>query len=116
MEQSRSVVFREEQKFDQPWLWVLLLMAALSMIGTFSYAVYQQFFLQIPWGSTPMSDTALLIPAITAVVFMTAFLLFFASFRLLTEVRTDGVYIRFYPLHRTFHKIWTDSCVRIDDS
>ena len=97
-----DVIFREGQHFRQLWLWALvLLFPALC-----AYALIQQVFLDKPFGNNPASDSLLIG---SAVVFGLGFPLLFLVAKLTTEVREDGLYLRFVPFHRSFRKIaWED--------
>ncbi|WP_336000234.1 DUF6141 family protein [Halorientalis halophila] len=76
-----EIPFREEQRFRQWWLWALLGVVGLVTIV----------------GSGPLG-----------VVIMGAVYGFMWSLRLVSEVRDDGLYIRFAPLHRSFRRVpWT---------
>lgn len=87
------VYFREVQRFRQPWLWVLLVGCA----AWFTWAAWQQLGQGEPVGSNPMGDAGRLIAwALAALGLPGLFLLT----RLRTEVREDGVYLRFSPFHR----------------
>lgn len=78
---SREVPFREVQRFRQWWLWTLL-----GVVGLVSVV-----------GMGPLG-----------VVVTGAVCGFMWSLRLVTEVRDDGLYIRFAPLHRSFRRVpWT---------
>jgi hypothetical protein len=88
-------LFREVQRFRQPWLWLLVLgVAALIWWGALT-----QLLLGEPWGNRPAPDGAV---AVLWLVFGVGLPLFFWSLRLVTEVRADGVYIRFIPFHWSF--------------
>jgi len=77
-------LFREVQRFRQPWIWVLLGGLGLLMI----------VLGPISWGGL-------------VVVGAVATLLY--SLRLQTEVRADGIYIKMWPLHRSFRRIsWSE--------
>ena len=77
-------IYREVQQFRQRWLWVLLGGTALLMLVL-----------------GPVSWLGLgIVAAIGAFVY---------SLRLETEVRTDGIYFRMWPLHRSFRRIaWSE--------
>ena len=82
-----KVHFREAQQFRQPWLWGLLGLSAMGMIGDFAR------------GKRSSGETVRSLLALGA-----AALLLRVS-RLTTEVRDDGVYVRFAPFHRSFRRI-----------
>lgn len=102
MESGDYVVFREDQKFNQLWLWALILVpVAISW-----YAVIEQLIFGRPVGNNPASDSGTLI---IWTLFGILLPLFMASLRLVTEVRRDGLYVRFHPFHRSYRKFLFDS-------
>lgn len=90
-----SVLFREVQKMDQIWIWILV---AIPVI-IFWYGAYQQLLLRRPFGNNPAPDWMMLL---LLLIFGILFPLFFYSIKLVTEVREDGLYVRFYPFHFSF--------------
>jgi hypothetical protein len=92
------VLFREEQGFRQRWLWVMLLAGLVITLGLFGYGMVQQLLLGQPWGDRPMSDVALTLTTMGLLLFEGLLLWLFYRLRLVTEVRRDGLYIRFRPL------------------
>lgn len=99
---DREVSFREIQQFRQRWLWLLLLGATLSVVMLFGYGMIKQLVFGQSWGSRPMSNIALAIVGPGIILFATGLTYLFYSLKLITEVRNDGCYIRFFPLS---HKI-----------
>ncbi len=94
------VLFREEQRFRQPWLWGLLVGMTAATLVPVVWGTVQQLVLGRPWGGRPMSDAGLVAVCAGIVVFDAAIVGLFASARLTTEVVRDGVRLRFRPLHR----------------
>lgn len=88
-------LFREVQKMNQIWIWLII---AISIVLSW-YGAYQQLLLGKPFGENPAPDWIILL---LLLVFGILFPVFFHSIKLVTEVRTDGLYIRFYPFHRSF--------------
>lgn len=86
-----DVVYREVQQLRQVWLWVVVLIAAALMW----YAAARQLLLGIPFGSGAISDQNMTLCWLIFGVVIPALGL---SIRLVTEVRDDGVYVRFFPL------------------
>ena len=77
-------IFREVQRFRQPWIWALLGGVALLVLVLGPVA----------WGGL------LVVGAVAGLVY---------SLRLLTEVRADGIYLKMSPLHRSFRRIsWSE--------
>ncbi|SEO88085.1 hypothetical protein SAMN04487948_106141 [Halogranum amylolyticum] len=79
---SREVSFREVQRFRQPWLWALLaVVAVVSVVSGGPVAVV----VAVGVGG------------------------FVWSLRLETEVRDDGLYLRFVLFHRSFRRVpWSE--------
>ena len=92
-----SPIYREVQHFRQPWVWALILIGSITLV----YGAVQQLVLGKPWGNHPSSDAGLLV---LLVVFGFGMPYLFYLTRLITEVRTDGVYIRYFPIHRSFRR------------
>ena len=90
-------LFREEQRFRQPLLWIL----GLSGSGISIFLSLRQVILDRQLGIDSMPDWALAIIILVGV----GLPLYFWKFRLVTDVRNDGVYFRFVPLHFSFQKI-----------
>ena len=92
---DESPSFREVQRFRQPWLWLLL-----GGIVLFCwYASASQFIMDRPLGNHPANGTVMFI---VWLIFGIFFPIFIWSLRLETEVRDDGLYIRFFPFHWQF--------------
>ncbi len=90
-----NVIFREVQRFDQLWIWALVLLpAVMAWYGAIEQLVYGR-----PYGDNPLSDQGMFI---IWVIFGILFPLFIFSIRLIVEVRNDGVHFRFFPLHLSF--------------
>jgi hypothetical protein len=87
------------------WLWLLLIAMSVAMIVLFGYGMYQQLVLGEPWGDRPMSDTALVVTSIVTMLFSIGIFLLFVTLKLVTEVRRNGLYIRFFPAHLSFRRI-----------
>jgi hypothetical protein len=91
MSSTSVAAFREEQRFRQPWVWVLVLgVAALQWWGWI-----QQILLGQPFGDNPAPDWMMWL---FWLLFGIGLPLFFLSLRLVVEVRADGVWLRFIPL------------------
>jgi hypothetical protein len=102
MMDSGVAYFREEQRFRQWWLWVLLIGMAGLVLVLFGAGLYQQLVLGRPWGDHPMSDRALIATALATWAFVAAIIWMLYSAVLITEVRSDGLYVRFFPFHFRF--------------
>jgi hypothetical protein len=95
--------FYEVQGFRNTWVLALVLPISLFLIVLFGYGMIKQLILGHPWGSRPLSDTALAIIGPLFILFGIGLTCLFYSCQLITEVREDGLYVRFFPL--THHRI-----------
>jgi hypothetical protein len=97
-ENETPPAYREVQKFRQIWIWAVV----IALVGLMWYAFVIQILYHRPFGDNPMPDVFLIIFWMIFGLGLPA-LIFFS--KLVTEVRGDGIYIRFYPFHLSFHKI-----------
>jgi hypothetical protein len=97
-EEGQSPIYHEVQWFRQVWLWAVV----LAIAGLQCYAAVEQFLFKRSFGDNPMQDIPLIIYWVIFGIGLPA-LLFISQ--LITEVRDDGIYIRFSPLHWTFRRI-----------
>lgn len=87
-----QVIYREVQHFSQWWIWGIVLgIAALQW-----WACYEQFYMRRPFGDNPAPDWMLIVFFLLFGIGMPG--LFIAA-KLITEVRADGVCLRFIPFH-----------------
>lgn len=89
------VLFREVQKMYQMWI---RLVVGVPVVFSW-YGAYQQLFLRKPFGNNPAPDWMMLV---LLLVLGVLFPLFFYSLKMITEVRKDGLYVRFHPFHFSF--------------
>lgn len=91
-----ETIFQEKQYFRQWWLWLILLI--INAITIFLFARY--FF---DSSSTDRSVASILLNSIS-VCFSLLLTLLFAFMHLDTMVKTDGIYLRFFPIHLSYKK------------
>ncbi len=89
-----KILFSETQKFKQWWLWVIL----VGINGIFLFGVFKQVIGGQQWGNNPMSNSGLLVIAGLSILLTILFL----NFRLETQIKEDGIYVRFFPFHLSF--------------
>ena len=101
MERKNDILFFENQRFKQWWIYALT-------VGIFiftTFAIIRQVVLEQPFTSNPISDNALIGSWITALII--TMVLF--SIRLQTRIKSDGIYIRFFPFMLSFkHYSWDE--------
>lgn len=96
MKKQEDVIFREVQHPRQLWLWILI--SGLAILVW--YGFIKQVILGVPFGDKPASDTVLSVLWVVFGMILPLGLLL-GLFKLITEVRKDGLYVRFRPFH--FH-------------
>jgi hypothetical protein len=90
-----EVFFKEEQRFRQLWLWAIIILASIiPWIG-----MIFQVILGHKFGNNPGPDWLIILMWL---VFGIGLPIFFYSLKLITEVRKDGIYLRYFPFHRKF--------------
>ena len=102
---NSPVLFREVQRFRQWWLWFLISIGPL----TIWIATYRRYVLGERTGTKPTPDNLMLV--VWALIGIGLPLLFYSA-RLVTEVRSDGLYLRFSPFHWSFLRFPVDSIKR----
>lgn len=93
------IIFHEEQRFTQRWLWVMLIVTMLVLVSVFGWGMIEQLVLGKPWGDRPVSDTSLIIISSSILLFCGVMIYLFYSLRLITEVSDKALTIRFHPVH-----------------
>ncbi|WP_118973548.1 hypothetical protein [Taibaiella koreensis] len=92
---AAAPVFRERQRFRQWWIWMVLIITNAAML----------LVLWRLWDSDLSRDWPWLLLFLVPVLL----LLLFAGLRLDTEVRSDGIYVRFFPVQRQYRPyLWEE--------
>jgi hypothetical protein len=84
------IMFTEQQRFRQKWVWILIL--GSSLVAWWSFV--QQIMLRTPFGDRPSSD---IVVWIIWILFGMGMPWLFISLKLITQVRSDGLHVRFSP-------------------
>lgn len=84
-----KTVFKEEQKFTQWWLWVILTGVGLIPL----YGIYKQFILGEQLGNPALSDVGLFLIC----VHIFGLIALFLFMRLKTEIDTNEIRMSFFP-------------------
>jgi hypothetical protein len=95
---NSEVSFQEIQKFRQRLLWILLLLIDILALIFFGYGIFKQLVLGQAWGSRPLSDIALVIVGSFFILLLAVLTYIFYTMKLITEVRNEGLTLRFHPL------------------
>jgi hypothetical protein len=108
MENQEKVIFREVQHFRQIWLLVFVLFFAILM---WSITIRQIVF-EISIGDNPAPDVLLVIFWLVFGILFPVFMLWMC--KLIIEVRTDGLYIRFVPFHSHYRTFLFKDIIRFE--
>lgn len=96
METPSGTVYREIQRFTQPFIYVITIPCSVFSI----YSGVAQLFFNAPLDNEPLPVWA----AWLLILFGIGLSWLIFSVKLITDVRMDGLFIKFYPLHRSFHR------------
>ena len=97
---TAKILFSETQRFKQWWLWLILLFACAVPF----YGLYEQ--LQAP---QPFADPAKNTGMILSTLIMLPVMALFLFMRLETQIKEDGIYVRFFPIHFKFRRfVWAE--------
>lgn len=106
LEPNHHVLFRETQRFTQPLIWMVILGCAAVMW----------------WMSIHHVAAGRIGDNVGTDIFIAAFFLafgvglpaLFLALQLITEVRQDGIYVRFVPFHRKWRRFGFDEVTNIE--
>jgi hypothetical protein len=93
MKQTTPPRFREEQRFRQPWIWLLILFLVVLQWWGF----IQQIVLGEPWGSRPAPGWVMVL---LWLLFGIGLPFFFVYLRLIVTVTDEAIDMHFRPLTR----------------
>ena len=94
----QKVLYTEEQRFKQWWLWLILVVAAIVSTVPIIYGIYSLEVLEKPWGNKPANAEVLMIILFFDIIVMGGIILMIYKMRLILEIRSDGIYFRYPPL------------------
>ncbi len=107
------VYFREDQRFREPILWVIIGLGIVAMYGLALWMLYRHFIQHQPVGNPPMSDVGVL-AVVAAIVVVESFVtVLMVTATLQVEVSSLGLFVRFVPFHRKVRQISLDDVVAV---
>jgi hypothetical protein len=109
------VAFREVQRFwDTMWFRAMGIGLCVLLVGLGVWAMVQQLCFHIPWGNHPAPDGGLAVIATVMMIIGVFTLWLYYFMRLETEVRSDGLYVRFFPFHLKPQRIGFDELAKCE--
>ncbi len=103
------MTFKEEQRFDAPWLIILLGVIGVASILPIWMMFYKQIIKGEPPGSNGLSDVGLIILFFGVILFIGLMYGFVYLCKLTTYIDEKQIVYKFVPFHRKPHSIlWED--------
>ena len=92
-----DVLFEEQQSMRQPWVWILVLVNSLTLVGLLGYGLYQQLYLGEPWGTGPVSDRALIAISVFSFAIALGLPVLVLGVRLSVRVSASTLHVHYAP-------------------
>ncbi|MBT3385537.1 MAG: hypothetical protein HN778_00255 [Prolixibacteraceae bacterium] len=105
----QKVLFKEEQRFTQWWLWLILGSALLAIVIPLANELSAQ-----SWDTSSEGFLRLILYGSVAVLFIVAVLIVLILSRLKTKITYDGIFITFPPLKRKSFRIKVQEIERFE--
>ena len=109
MDEQTGVIFQESQRFGHTFLWMGVIVVFLVFAGLAGYDLAIHLAMRSPSDGKAISHSALMIMGIVQIVTILFIFGIFYSAQLMTEVRADGLYIRFKPFHASYRRFGFES-------
>ncbi len=97
---SAHPYFKEEQRFSQWWLKLVMYLSVLVALGPLYYGTIVQLSTGLPWGDKPASNTSLLLIDLFVTLLMAGSLWLVFGTKMITVIKSDGIHVRFKPFLR----------------
>ena len=92
-----KLIYTEKQNFKNTFFYWLELAIALTILGGLAYGISVQIINGKPWGTSPMSDTALLITAAITFIILGGIHWLFTTMSLVIEIDAGNLYYSYFP-------------------
>lgn len=102
MNEGNEVIYTERQKFSPLLLWFINLSMVLAIVISI-LALMKDFS-----GRNPPAAREILIAVLAGIIVPIGISILFTLLKMETQVRSDGLYIRFFPFHIHFRKFSPD--------
>lgn len=93
----KKAYFKEEQYFSNPWFWAFLIIVITGSLAPTVVALYSELVLGKPFGQNPSKVESLLIMLGILILVYFFVILLFRKMKLITEVRSEGIFYRYPP-------------------
>ena len=99
------ILFQEVQRFKNPYVWVFLLLLSSIIVGSVVWLLARQFGQGDPVGGEALPAPVLAGLGGVIITADVAVVLYFAALKLQCEVTEEGLFLRFFPMHRRTRRI-----------
>jgi hypothetical protein len=95
-----EILFEEEQRFRQWWLWAIIGILDLAVVFIYGYGLVKQLLLGQPWGQKPMPDWLLIVFSAVMIGLIGGVTWLLGAMRLTVRVDRTLLHIRYFPFTR----------------
>jgi hypothetical protein len=110
----KKIIFREVQKFNAWWVWLILAGAFAASVLPLWYGLWSQLTTGEPWGNKPADDMTLGVITLFITLMMAGLLVLFFTMRLETEITQEEISFRFPPLVRKWRIIPRENILKVE--
>lgn len=93
-----KILFKEEQRFNQWWIWLILIVAIFASLGPLAYGIYYQEVIGEPWGNNPASTETLIYILIFTFLVMVGVFAMIWIMKLKIKITYEGIWFHFPPM------------------
>lgn len=99
--ENNPILYSEKQSFKAWWIWAIIITLHILVL----IVLFYQYIMNVPVGSNPLPNSALLFVEILILFFTCLFLIL----KLETRIHNNGISVRFYPFQLQFNYFaWED--------
>ncbi|MBN2636768.1 MAG: hypothetical protein JXR61_10895 [Prolixibacteraceae bacterium] len=109
-----KILFREEQRFNNWWLRIILLSAFIISTTPFLFGIYVQEVLGEPWGNNPAGTTTLVFILIFNLLLFGGISIYIVKMRLIVEIRQNGIWYKYPPQYAKWRHIKKEDIDRFE--
>ncbi len=102
------ILFSEQQKFNQIWLYAIIIISTLVAIIPLGHGFFTQIINGEPWGQNPMSDIGLLTLVIVTLIALIAINYVVFTARLEVEIKDNSIYYKYFPMVWNWKTLFKD--------
>ncbi|WP_297090279.1 hypothetical protein [uncultured Draconibacterium sp.] len=95
-----KVLFQEEQRFNQWWMWLIIGSTIACVAIPFGVGIYNQKVLNRPFGDNPMSTEGLIVTGLSLLLLLAFVFFIVMRLKLRTKITSEKLYVSFPPLVR----------------